>query len=141
VPPPSMEPHPLPPPAPEQPAASSSFPGFLPWTALGVGGAGLVLGTVAGVVAMGKHSDLEKVCGGGVCPSGQQNNVDSYHAMGTLSTIGFVVGGVGVAAGVVLFLVKPSAPQVSPMSPATGSSPLSVTPVVGLGSVGAVGTF
>jgi hypothetical protein len=128
----------LPPPGPEQPAASSS-PRYLPWTAIGIGGAGLVLGTVAGVIAMGKHSDLAKVCGGGVCGSDQQSSVDSYHSMATLSTVGFIVGGVGVAAGVILLLVQPSATQVSP--PATGASPLSVTPVIGLGSVGAVGTF
>jgi hypothetical protein len=35
--------------------------------------------------------------------------------------------------------VKPSAPQASP--PATGASPPSVTPVIGLGSLGAMGTF
>jgi len=130
---------PQPPFHPEQPAPTSSFPSYLPWVALGVGGAGLVLGTVTGVVALGKHSDLAKVCGGGSCPPDQQSNVNSYHAMGTLSTVGFIVGGVGAAAGVILLLVQPSAPQLSP--PASGASPLTVTPVVGLGSLGAVGTF
>ncbi|MGD0524658.1 MAG: hypothetical protein ABSE49_05925 [Polyangiaceae bacterium] len=129
---------PTPPPAPAPPPPSS-FPGYLPWTVMGLGGAGLVLGAVAGGIAIGKHSDLAKVCGGGTCNTDQQSAVDSYHSMGTLSTVGFVVGGVGVAAGVVLLLVKPSAPQVSPAT--TGSSPLTVTPVVGLGSLGAVGTF
>ena len=143
-PPPVPESHPSPfpppqPPGPEQPAPSS-FPSWAPWTAFGIGGAGVVLGTITGVVALGKHSDLAKVCGGGSCSSDQQSAVDSYHSMATLSTIGFVVGGVGVAAGVVLLLVQPSAPTAS-LSPATGASPLTVTPVIGLGSVGAVGTF
>ncbi len=47
----------------EQPAASSSGGhSVLPWVAFGVGGVGLALGAVTGVMAMGKHSDLSKVC-------------------------------------------------------------------------------
>jgi hypothetical protein len=140
-PPPPGNDHPPPPVVPggEQPAPSS-FPSYLPWAALGVGGAGLVLGTITGVVAMGKHSDLAKVCGGGTCGSDQQSNVDSYHSMATLSTVGFIVGGVGVAGGVVMLLIRPSSPSSSPPPP-VGAFPVRVTPVVGLGSVGAVGTF
>ncbi|HEY3822085.1 MAG TPA: hypothetical protein VGL81_33195 [Polyangiaceae bacterium] len=123
----------------EQPVTvSSSFPGALPWATLGVGGAALVFGAITGVVAMGKHSDLAKVCPGGTCGSDQQSAVDSYHSMATLSTVGFIVGGIGVAGGVIMLLLKPSAS--SPPPPAAASS-LSVTPVFGLGSVGAVGTF
>ena len=68
----------------------------------------------------------------------KQSDVDSYHLLGTLSTVGFVVGGVGAAAGVVLLLVQPkheSVPQ------AASTAGLQVTPVVGLGTVGAVGRF
>jgi hypothetical protein len=70
--------------------------------ALGVGGAGLALGGVTGALALSKHSDLEDRCRGSICPPSFQGEVDSYHTLGTLSTIGFIVGGAGVAAGAIL---------------------------------------
>jgi hypothetical protein len=85
---------------PEQPAvAPSGGHSILPWIAFGVGGVGLGLGAVTGVLAMGKHSDLSKACNP-QCGSDQQSNLDSDHTLGTLTTVGFSVGGVGVAAGV-----------------------------------------
>lgn len=75
--------------------------------ALGVGGAGLVFGGVTGALAMSKHGDLDGECPGGKCPSRLQSDVDGFHTMATLSTIGFIVGGVGVAAGAVLWFTAP----------------------------------
>jgi len=125
---------------PEQPQAASGHKSILPWVAFGLGGAGLALGAVTGAMAMGKHSDLATACNAGPssCPSTQQSNIDSYHTMGLLSTVGFVVGGVGVAAGAVLLLMQPKAES----APAAAQpAALRVTPVVGPGSIGAVGTF
>jgi hypothetical protein len=133
-------PYPPPPPGGETPVASP-LPPYLPWVAFGVGGAGLVFGTVTGVVALGKHSDLQKACTGTQCGSDQKSALDSYHTMGTLSTVGFVVGGVGAAAGVVLLLMQPKSDSVAPVAAPPPAARLHVTPVVGFGSVGAVGTF
>jgi hypothetical protein len=105
------------------------------YVAFGVGAAGLVEGIITGVVALGKHSDLSKVCPTGTCSSSESSDLSSYHTMGALSTVGFVVAGVGAAAGITLFFL---APKGSASAPATG---LSVTPYVGLGSAGAVGRF
>jgi len=126
------------PPQPEQPATKSHGGSALPWVAFGVGGAGLAVGAVTGIIAMGKHSDLAKACTNGVCGPDQQSSLDSYHSMGTISTIGFIVGGVGVAAGVVLLLAQPKAEASASAAPAAG---LHVFPVVGPGSLGAVGSF
>jgi hypothetical protein len=52
--------------------------------------------------------------------------------MGMLSTVGFIVAGVGAATGTVLLLTAPKE---------TTGSGFHVTPAIGLGSVGAVGTF
>jgi hypothetical protein len=90
---------------------------------------------ITGVLALGKHSDLATACKGGTCGPAQQSELDSYHSLGTISTVGFVVAGVGAAAGVTLLILKPKA-DASP--PSTG---LHVVPVVGPGSIGAVGTF
>ncbi|MFO0735756.1 MAG: hypothetical protein U0270_07750 [Labilithrix sp.] len=75
--------------------------------AFGVGGAGLVFGGITGAMAMGKHGDLDKQCASGKCSPALQSDVDSFHTMATLSTVGFIVGGVGVAAGAVLWFAGP----------------------------------
>lgn len=100
--------------------------------ALGVGGAGVVLGAVTGILALGKHGSLADSCNDGVCPPSAQGDIDSYHTMGTLSTIGFIAGGVGLGAGVVLLL---TAPKGAPKKEAA------ITPVIGLGTIGAQGRF
>jgi hypothetical protein len=75
--------------------------------ALGVGGAGLVLGGVTGAIALGKHGDLDSQCPDGKCPDEVKGDVDGYKAMGMLSTVGFIVGAVGVGAGAVLWFTAP----------------------------------
>lgn len=75
--------------------------------ALGVGGAGLVLGSITGVLAMGQHDELAGKCPDGKCANNVSGDVDSYKTMGLLSTVGFIVGGVGIAAGAVLWLTTP----------------------------------
>jgi hypothetical protein len=57
--------------------------------------------------------------------------------MGLLSTVGFIVGGVGAATGVVLLIAQPKGDSATP--PAAAG--LHITPAIGLGSIGAVGTF
>ncbi len=100
--------------------------------AFGVGGAGLVLGAVTGGLAVGKHSTLQKECPNDVCGPSASSDLSSYHTMGALSTVGFVVAGVGVAGGVVLLFVTPKS---------QASTSAWITPFVGPGSVGAVGHF
>jgi len=120
---------------PEQPPpAASGGSSILPWIAFGVGGVGLGLGAVTGILAMGKHSDLAKVCTPS-CGPDQQSNLDSYHTLGTLSTVGFIVAGVGAAAGVTLLVLQPKAS--GDAAPATPAARL----VIGPGSIGAVGRF
>lgn len=145
-------------PAPDAPAGGAGQPGDVSVTtpggkssnktlalvAFGVGGAGLVVGAVTGVIAMGKHSDLEKDCPGGTCPNDRQSDVDSYKSMGLISTIGFVVGGVGAAAGAILWFTSPKetakagGPQWATIRPAKG---VTMTPFLGGTSAGVTGSF
>ena len=90
--------------------------------AFGVGGAGLVFGAVTGLIALGKHSDLEDQCPGGRCPPTVKEDLDSYKTMGTLSTVGFIVGGVGAAAGAVLWLTAPKERTAMTWSPYVGAT-------------------
>ena len=101
------------------------------YVAGGVGAAALIEGIVTGVIAVGKHSDLSKSCTNG-CPPSESSALSSYHTVGALSTVGFVVGAIGLAGGAVLIFTAPKEPQASGMR---------VVPYIGFGSAGAVGTF
>ncbi len=97
---------------------------------LGLGGAGLAVGAITGGLALSKHSSLVSQCSGGHCYDTQKaalsGDVDSYHTLGTVSTAGFIAGGVLAAGGLVLVLTSPKG---------------SVAPVVGPSYFGARGTF
>ena len=94
------------------------------------------MGGIAGIVAVTKHGDLSDACVGG-CPPGSQGDIDGYHTAGAVSTVGFVVGGVGVATGTVLWLLaSPSSNSVSK----TAKRP-TISPFVGPNGVGAFGSF
>jgi len=103
-------------------------------TAFAVGGAGLLLGGVTGVLAISKRSKLSDDCTNAVCGPAQKPDLDNYRALGTLSTVGFVVAGVGGAAGAVLLFTTP---QQEP----EGSGHLQWSPFLGLGRAGVKGTF
>ena len=116
----------------------------LAFVALGVGGAGLVVGGITGFLALGKKSDL-KNCVDTRCPPSQQDTLDSAKSMATISTVGFTVGFVGVGLGVVLLLTGNSnasastqAPKVAKREPFGG---VHVEPWVGTQSAGLSGTF
>ncbi len=79
---------------------------LLGWVTTGVGAAGLLTGTVAGIVVMSKHSSLD--CPGNKCSAPvSASSVDSYNTTRTVSTVGFVVGGIATVAGVTLILTSP----------------------------------
>ena len=74
----------------------------LVFAGFGVAAAGLGVGVVTGVMALGKGSDAEKNCPGKVCSNAQQyDDVESGKTLRTVSTVGFIVAGVGAAVGVV----------------------------------------
>lgn len=82
----------------------SLVPAFV---ALGVGAVGLGVGGVTGLMSLGKAGDLEDRCPDKQCAPEDQDDFDSATTLGTVSTIGFIVGGVASVAGVVLLVVRP----------------------------------
>ena len=80
--------------------------------AAGVGVAGLVVGAVFGGMAMGNHEELTKRCAPGeprVCDAEGVKIAGEQKTVATVSTVEFAAGGALIAAGVVLWLVAPSA--------------------------------
>lgn len=129
-------------PAPDTTSASSSGGSWktIGWIGIGVGGAGIVLGAVTGGLAAGKKSTASgSPCASGPCSqsdlSTYQSNRDSYYTMGTISTIGFIAGGVLAAGGAALLLFGPHGG--SEAAPAAAW----VSPYVGPGSAGLTGRF
>lgn len=104
-----------------------------------VGGVGLGVGAVLGVLAFQKTSETEELCGGKVCPQEYADEVGTAQDYGTGSTVAFAIGGLGVAAGLILtFTVGMSGD--SPEADAEKKE-AHVEPVVGPGYVGVQGVF
>jgi hypothetical protein len=82
------------------------------FVALGVGGAGLTLGLAAGAVALSAHEDAERGCPQNRCVAGSPgaDAAERFRTWRTVSTLGYVVGAVGVGAGITLFLTSPREP-------------------------------
>lgn len=89
-------------PPPEEPSEGSSAAPI----AFVLGGLGLGVGVVTGLMSLGEVSTLEKNCGPEKrCTNpADQEVADSAKLLGNISTVGFVVGGIGVATGTVLLL-------------------------------------
>lgn len=74
------------------------------WVAVGLGGAGLILGAVTGGLALGKKADLDASCPQKICPPAAHADVDTFETLRLASTIGFIAGGVLAATGVALVI-------------------------------------
>jgi hypothetical protein len=113
----------------EVPVAKGSTRRTAGFVLLAAGGAGLVLGSVTGGLAIGAHASTVGNCPGGHCPATLASKVDSYNALALVSTIGFIAGGGAAGLGVVLIAT----------APANGAARIGV--IMGPGSLGAVGSF
>jgi hypothetical protein len=74
---------------------------------LGLGAVGLATGAVTGLVAIGKYNTLKENCDGGDCPPPYHDDLRTFRTLRTASTAGYVVGAVGLTAGIVLLLTAP----------------------------------
>lgn len=90
--------------------SSAAFQRTAGWIGLVAGAAGIAVGGVAGVVAIGKLDSIRdnENCRDTTCSREASDLVDSYNGMRTLSSAGFIAGGVLAAAGVTLLLTLPS---------------------------------
>lgn len=121
-------------PGPSEHDAPSSEPSLVPaGVAFAVGGAGLVVGAVTGALSFKKVGELEEVCPTKQCGPEHQHIADDATTLGNVSTAGFVVGGVGVAAGAALLAWALTADG--------EEDAVTLRPVVALGSLSLEGRF
>jgi hypothetical protein len=132
APPPPPAAPPPPAPAPAKPASTWQKPAA--FVVGGIGVAGLAAGIVTGLMAGSRHATAEKECPNSVCTEGSAgaDALESFRSLRTVSTIGYVVGGVGLAGGAALFLLAPSQPSASASN---------VHVFVGAGNAGVRGAF
>ncbi|MBX3208097.1 MAG: tetratricopeptide repeat protein [Labilithrix sp.] len=107
--------------APDRPAESKSddVRGLmrpLAFATAGVAVAGLATFVVAGAMANGTYSDLEKACGNGPCSPGREGDVSTGQTQQTLANVGLGVFAAFAATSVTLFVLG------SPKKDATGAT-------------------
>lgn len=104
--------------------AGRDDPLALGWIVGGVGAAGVVVGGVAGLLTLQQKREFDANCDTNleVCNSDGGDARDAGRRYGTISTIGFAVGAVGLAAGAYLLFIAPDddgAPRTA-IAPALG---------------------
>jgi hypothetical protein len=128
-------PTPPPPPQATEPSLvvreSSSSRRTWAWIAGGLGMSGVVVGSIAGGVALAKKGVVTDHCRGEECDSEGKRAADVGQSAATVSTVAFGVGLVGLGTSLVLMLTSESSPS--------GSARLG--PSVGVGADGAFASF
>ena len=75
------------------------------YVAAGVGGVGIAVGAVFGVMTLSHKKDIDEHCVDVVCDATGKHAADSASSTATVSTIGFVVGGVGAITAIALLVL------------------------------------
>lgn len=101
------------------------------WASIALGGAGLSLASIMGVMVLGEQDDLLARCPNRQCPEAAHDDARSFETKRILTTTGFIVGGVGLAAGMTLLL----------LAPAAADEKAALRPLLGPGLVGLEGSF
>jgi len=103
-------PHSAEPPPNATPASTgSSHASPIPWIVGGVGVAALGVGTVFGLKAISNANEARDTCPKNICNDAQgATAADSAHTQATISNVSFVLGGVALATGVVLYFALPT---------------------------------
>jgi hypothetical protein len=124
-------------PAPNAPRTQEAPSRTAMWIAFGVGAAGIVTGSVTGLMSLSKTDAAKKTCDGNHCPEAAAKDIETAKTLAHVSNAGFAVGVLGAGIGVwQFFSASPDAPEKS-----AGASGFRAEARVGVGSVSVAGTF
>jgi hypothetical protein len=113
-------------------ARGSQAMGPIFWSGVGVAGAGVLVGVIAGAMAVSKGSALSGACPKDYCSSATgQSDYNAARSMSLTSDIGFAIAGAGAVVAVVGFLTHRRA----------SAEPPATSLWLGPASVGVLGTF
>ncbi len=103
-----VSPAPTPQPAVDRTGSDSSEQ-TLGWVFLGIGGVGLAVGAISGALVLSERSTLDNsgACVGRVCANSQHDTLNTFKTARTVSSVGFIVGGLATVSGVTLLLTAP----------------------------------
>jgi hypothetical protein len=110
-----------------------------------VGGAGLVTGSVLGLMVLDRKGDLNDQCPAHECPESSRDQLESTRGIGTAATVSFVVAGAALGLGAFFYFNaepeedRPAGPSARSRAPASASP--QVHAWIGLGNVGVAGEF
>lgn len=121
----------------------SPIPAYIGW---GLGAVGVGVGIGFGIAAITSTNDVLSLydCKNGVCPPEAEADLDVAKLNGNLSTAGFIVGGVGIAGGTILYLLADTDGDDTEESDDDGDEgmlKIEARPLIGPGYVGVTGTF
>jgi hypothetical protein len=119
-------------------ATTSHGPTALTWVGVALAGAGVAVGTVAGIVSLSKKSSLESQCTNHICGPSSYGTYDAANTMAMLSTVGFIAAGAGAGVALVSLLVGHSTASAPAARPPEA---LRITPWIGVGTAGLRGAF
>lgn len=130
--PPTPPPGSTPPPG-QPPRRGASQGGMSPLAVTGfiIAGSGAAVGTLSGLLAVQKASELDGDCPDNRCPPDSHGDLDNGRMFGTVSTVAFGVAAVGLTVGIVGLATQDDEPEPAP----------AVSPFVGLGTAGMRGVF
>jgi PEGA domain len=101
----------------------------------GVAVAGVAVGSVFGLMALGKKSDLDRTCDGKACPASSQSIYNDAQTDGLVSTIGWGAAIVGAGVGAAFLVIM------APKGSEAATAEPRVQLFVGPGWLGTKGTF
>lgn len=121
-------------------APGSKVPAFV---AFGVAAVGLGFGIYGLTAVDDRQSQLSNRCSSNnVCPNELRPVLSEAKTWATVSTAGFITAGVGASVGALLLVLRGSSEAKAPAKTGTRASQrASVSPVVGIGSLGIDGVF
>jgi hypothetical protein len=130
--------------APAPPRAPDHTAAFISWA---VGGAGLVTGSVLGLMVLDRKGDLNEQCPAHECPESSRDKLESTRGIGTAATVSFVVAGAALGLGTFFYFNaepkedRPAGPDARRQGLTRTSAAPRARAWIGLGSIGVSGDF